>query len=359
MHPSAGAREPCGRPLAHGKMPLVKAIVITRPGPPEALAFRDLPDPAPGPGELLVAVRATAVNRADLLQRRGLYPAPPGSPADIPGLEFAGEVLGGDPAGTGFRAGDRVMGILGGGGYADRLVVPAGQCLPVPPSLSFAEAAAIPETFLTAFDALVLQAGLDAGEVLLVTAAASGVGTAAAQVAREVGALAIGTLRTAAKRARVEQLDLGFAALLDAGSADLAAQLAATSGGRGVNVVLDLVGAASWPLALDALAPRGRIVAVGTLSGARIQLDLATLMRRRATLIGTVLRSRPAAEKAALTSAFAERMLPALAAGRLRPVVDRVMPLAEAAAAHALLERNETLGKVVLLVGSPGSDATR
>ena len=335
------------------------AIVITRPGPPDSLALRELPDPVPGPGELLVRVRATAVNRADLLQRRGLYPAPPGSPAEIPGLEFAGEVLGGDPAETGLAPGDRVMGILGGGGYAERVAVPAGQCLPVPPALSFADAAAIPEAFLTAFDALVLQAGLAPGEVVLVSAAASGVGTAAAQVAREVGAVAIGTLRTASKRSRVEQLDLGFRALLDAGAPDLAAQVAAAAGGRGVDVVLDLVGAASWPLALDALAPRGRIVAVGTMSGTRVELDLGALMRRRATLIGTVLRSRPAAEKEALTRAFAERMLPALAAGRLRPVVDRVLPLAEAAAAHALLERNDTLGKVVLSVDPAGSGPTR
>ena len=335
------------------------AIVITRPGPPDSLALRELPDPVPGPGELLVRVRATAVNRADLLQRRGLYPAPPGSPAEIPGLEFAGEVLGGDPAETSLAPGDRVMGILGGGGYAECVAVPAGQCLPVPPALSFSDAAAIPEAFLTAFDALVLQAGLAPGEVVLVSAAASGVGTAAAQVAREVGAFAIGTLRTAAKRSRVEQLDLGFRALLDAGAPDLAAQVAAAAGGRGVDVVLDLVGAASWPLALDALAPRGRIVAVGTMSGARVELDLGALMRRRATLIGTVLRSRPSDEKVALTRAFAERMLPALAAGRLRPVVDRVLPLAEAAAAHALLERNDTLGKVVLSVDPAGSGPTR
>jgi putative PIG3 family NAD(P)H quinone oxidoreductase len=328
----------------------MKAIVITRPGPPDVLALRELPDPVPGPGELLVAVHATAVNRADLLQRRGLYPAPPGSPAEIPGLEFAGEVLGGALAGSGFSPGDRVMGILGGGGYAERLAVPAGQCLPVPERLSWAEAAALPETFLTAFDALVLQAGLAPGETALITAAGSGVGTAAAQVAREAGARAIGTLRTAAKRERVAALDLGFAALLDAGAPDLAAQLAAAAGPRGVDVVLDLVGAASWPLALDALAPRGRIVAVGTMSGARIELDLGALMRRRATLVGTVLRSRPAEEKAALTRAFAGRMLPALAAGRLRAVVDRVLPLAEAAAAHALLESNDTLGKVVLEV---------
>ena len=333
--------------------------MITRPGPPETLALCELPDPVPGPGELLVRVRATGINRADLLQRRGLYPAPPGSPADIPGLEFSGEVLDGEAEGTGLAPGDRVMGILAGGGYAERLTVPARQCLPVPAALSFAEAAAIPEAFLTAFDALVLQAGLGAGEVLLVSAAASGVGTAAAQVAREVGALAIGTLRTAAKRPRLEQLDLGFLALLDAGAPDLAVQIAAAAGGRGVNVVLDLVGAASWPLALDTLAPRGRIVAVGTMSGARVALDLSALMRRRATLIGTVLRSRSAAEKAALTEAFAERMLPALVAGRLRPVVDRVLPLSEAAAAHALLERNDTLGKIVLSVDPAEPGATR
>jgi putative PIG3 family NAD(P)H quinone oxidoreductase len=328
----------------------MKAIVITRPGPPETLELRDAPDPVPGPGEVLVRVRATAVNRADVLQRRGLYPAPPGSPSDIPGLEFSGEVLGGALDGSGLAPGDRVMGILGGGGYAERLTVPAGQCLPVPEGLSWTEAAAIPEAFLTAFDALVLQAGLAPGETALITAAGSGVGTAAAQIAREVGARSIGTLRSAAKRERVAALDLGFAALLDAGASDLAAQLAAAAGPRGVDVVLDLVGAASWPAALDALAPRGRIVAVGTMSGARIELDLGALMRRRATLIGTVLRSRPAEEKAALTQAFAARMLPALAAGRLRAVVDRVLPLAEAAAAHALLESNETLGKVVLEV---------
>jgi len=157
----------------------------------------------------------------------------------------------------------------------------------------------------------------------------------------------------------LEQLDLGFLALLDAGAPDLAAQIAAAAGGRGVNVVLDLVGAASWPLALDTLAPRGRIVAVGTMSGARVALDLSALMRRRATLIGTVLRSRSAAEKAALTEAFAERMLPALVAGRLRPVVDRVLPLSEAAAAHALLERNDTLGKIVLSVDPAEPGATR
>jgi putative PIG3 family NAD(P)H quinone oxidoreductase len=331
----------------------MKAIVITRPGPPETLELRDAPDPVPGPGEVLVRVRATAVNRADVLQRRGLYPAPPGSPSDIPGLEFSGEVLGGALDGSGLAPGDRVMGILGGGGYAERLTVPAGQCLPVPEGLSWTEAAAIPEAFLTAFDALVLQAGLAPGETALITAAGSGVGTAAAQIAREVGARSIGTLRSAAKRERVAALDLGFAALLDAGASDLAAQLAAAAGPRGVDVVLDLVGAASWPAALDALAARGRIVAVGTMSGARIELDLGALMRRRATLIGTVLRSRPVEEKTTLTRAFAQRMLPALAAGRLRPVVDRVLPLDEAAAAHALIERNDTLGKVVLAVDLP------
>ncbi|MCU0231493.1 MAG: NAD(P)H-quinone oxidoreductase [Acidobacteria bacterium] len=331
----------------------MKAIVITRPGPPETHELRDAPDPVPGPGEVLVRVRATAVNRADVLQRRGLYPAPPGSPSDIPGLEFSGEVLGGALDGSGLAPGDRVMGILGGGGYAERLTVPAGQCLPVPEGLSWTEAAAIPEAFLTAFDALVLQAGLAPGETALITAAGSGVGTAAAQIAREVGARSIGTLRSAAKRERVAALDLGFAALLDAGASDLAAQLAAAAGPRGVDVVLDLVGAASWPAALDALAARGRIVAVGTMSGARIELDLGALMRRRATLIGTVLRSRPVEEKTTLTRAFAQRMLPALAAGRLRPVVDRVLPLDEAAAAHALIERNDTLGKVVLAVDLP------
>lgn len=328
----------------------MRAIVIPRPGPPSVLEARELPDPAAGPGELLVRVRATAVNRADLLQRRGLYPAPAGSPAEIPGLEFAGEIEALGEGVRGWRAGERVMGILGGGGYASRLVLPAEQALAVPGSLPLHEAAAIPEAFLTAFDALSLQARLAPGEVLLVTAAASGVGTAAGQLARELGARAIGTVRSAEKRERLAAADLGYAEVLEGGGAELAEPIRRATGGCGVDVLLDLVGASSWPLALEVLAVRGRIVAVGTLAGAKIELDLGRLMRLRATLIGTVLRSRSAAEKAAVTRAFGERMLAALAAGRLRPVVDRVLPLEQAAFAHELLERNATLGKIVLAV---------
>jgi len=328
----------------------VRAIVIARPGPPSVLEEREVPDPAPGPGELLVRVGATAVNRADLLQRRGLYPAPPGSPALIPGLEVAGEIEDLGPGVRDRRVGERVMGILGGGGYAARVALPAGQAISVPAAMSSCDAAAIPEAFLTAFDAISLQARLAEGEVLLVTAAASGVGTAAGQLARELGARAIGTVRSADKRARLAAADLGYAEVLDAAADGLAAEIRRASGGKGVDVLLDLVGAASWPLALEVLAPRGRIVSVGTMSGARIELDLGRLMRQRATLIGTVLRSRSVAEKTAATRAFAERMLGALAAGRLRPVIDRVLPLSAAAVAHELLERNATLGKIVLAV---------
>ena len=319
------------------------------------LELATVPDPTPGPGEALLRVRATAVNRADVMQRRGHYPPPPGA-SDSIGLEAAGEVVALGPGATGPRVGSRVMALLSGGGYAELVAVPTGQLMPVPDGMGWEDAAAIPEVFITAYLTLRILGRLDEGEVALIHSGASGVGTAAIQIARELGARPIATSRIAERLALPVELGADGVVATDGRFAERVREL---TGGRGADVVLDLVGAACWPLALDALAPRGRIVAVGTLSGARVELDLALLMRRRATLIGTVLRSRTAAEKAVLTRAFAERMLPALAAGRLRPVVDRVLPLAEAAAAHALLEQNDTLGKVVLLVGPPDGDATR
>lgn len=324
----------------------MRAIVVTRAGGPEVLALEERPDPSPGPDEVLVHVHASAMNRADLLQRRGLYPAPPGAPADVPGLEFAGEVALCGARVAAWRPGDRVMGILGGGGHADTVVTHERLCLPVPATADWVQAAAIPEAFLTAFDALFLQARLAAGETVLVPAAASGVGLAALQLAAVAGARAVGSSRSADKRARLAGSGLSVAAL-DL-SADDAARAVRAAAPRGIDVVLDLVGAAGWPVYLDVLAPRARIVVVGTLGGARVELDLARLMRARAAVFGTVLRARPLEEKAALTREFARRMLGFFDDGRLRAEVDRVVPLEQAAEAHAAMESNANAGKIVL-----------
>jgi putative PIG3 family NAD(P)H quinone oxidoreductase len=325
----------------------MRAVVITRHGGPEVLELRERPDPEVGPEDVLVRVRATAMNRADLLQRRGLYPAPPGVVPDVPGLEFAGEVVVSGARVCEWTAGDRVMGILGGGGHADTVVTHERMCLCVPGGLSWEQAAAIPEAFLTAFDALVLQGGLSPGESVLVPAAASGVGLAAVQIALAAGARPIGSSRTPRKR---EQLaTLGLAAVLDLSAAG-AADAVRGAAPRGIDVVLDLVGAPGWPLYLDVLAPRGRIVLVGTMGGGRLEIDASVLMRKRATVIGTMLRARPLEEKIAVTQAFARQMLPLIVAGRLHPVVDRVLDLSDAAPAHAAMESNANAGKIVLRV---------
>jgi len=325
-------------------------MVISRPGGPEVLELRRVPDPVCGPSEVLVRVWATAVNRADLLQRRGLYPAPPGSPADIPGLEFAGEVIDCGAAVSAWRPGDRVMAIVGGGGYAGRIAVAAGTCLRVPDGMGWEAAAAVPEAFLTAHDALVVRGRLAAGESVLVAAAASGIGTAAIQLAAAAGARVLALSRSAGKRTRLS--DLGAEEVLDASAPDLSQSILTATDERGIDVVLDLVGAALWPLYFEVLAELGRVVVVGTLSGARIELDLGALMRRRATLVGTVLRARSIAEKTALTHEFAREVLPYFAAGKVRPVIDRVLPLSAAADAHRVLEENRNFGKVVLRVDS-------
>lgn len=326
----------------------MRALTISRSGGPEVLEVREVAEPLPGRDDVIVRVRASALNRADLLQRRGLYPAPPGAPADIPGLEFAGEVeVCGEGVST-LQPGERVMGIVGGGGQAERLRVHERVCLRIPPGMGFEEAAAIPEAFLTAYDALFARGALQPGESVLIHAAASGVGTAAAAIAAVAGARVVAMSRSAAKRARLSAM--GVDRVLDPAVDDLAGAIRLAAGGHGIDLTIDFLGASSWSLNLDVAAPRGRIVLVGTMGGQKVEADLGVLMRKRLTVIGTVLRSRPLEEKIQLVQAFSRTMLPLLAAGRLRPVVDRVLPLEDAAAGHAALEANETFGKIVLRI---------
>jgi NADPH2:quinone reductase len=335
----------------------MRAVVIARPGGPEVLELRDVARPEPAGGEVRVQVRAFGINRADLLQRRGLYPAPAGAPQDIPGLEFAGAIdaVGPDspdrlPAVPPSRPvegpGSRVMGIVGGGAYAEYAVVPAGHVLPIPPGMTFAEAAAIPEAFLTAFDALE-RLGVTADEWVIVHAVGSGVGTAAVQLIRARGARSIGTSRTPAKLERARGLGCDHG--LDALTGDFAAEVRRITGG-GAHAALDLVGGPLLPTTLAALRERGRHVLVGLTGGARAEVDLSVILRRRLRIEGTVLRTRSRAEKAALTAAFREAVLPLFARGALRPVLDRTMPFERVADAHAYMESNASFGKIVVEV---------
>jgi putative PIG3 family NAD(P)H quinone oxidoreductase len=326
----------------------MRALTILRPGGPEVLEIRSVAEPSIGPEEVLVRVRASALNRADVLQRRGLYPAPPGAPADIPGLEFAGEIEACGTLVATLQPADRVMGIVSGGGQAEKLSIHERLCLRIPPGMSFEDAAAVPEAFLTAYDALFLRGGLAPGEVVLLHAAGSGVGTAAAAIATVAGARVVALSRSADKRRRLEAM--GVHRVLDPAAPNVAEAIRMAAGGDGVGLAVDLIGASSWALNLEVLALGGRLVLVGTMSGAKVEADLGALMRKRLTVVGTVLRSRPIEEKIELVQSFSRTMLPLLAAGRLRPVVDRVVPLEDAASAHEAMERNENFGKIVLRI---------
>lgn len=323
-----------------------RAVVARSPGGPEVLAIDTVEVRDPGPGEIAVRVRAAGVNRADLLQRRGMYPPPPGAPADVLGLEYAGEVEACGPLTARFRPGDRVMGIVGGGGQCERVLVHEREAISVPAGMSWTDAAAIPEAFLTAFDALVTQGGLATGQWVLVHAAASGVGTAAVQLVRAANARCIGTSRTAAKLDRVRRLGLDEALAVADGR--FAERCRALTDGRGVELIIDFVGAAYLGENIAALAPGGRVVVLGLLGGSQGELPLGIVLTRRLTLIGSTLRGRPIEEKIALARAFEARGMPLFAAGRIRPVVDAVLPLERVREAHERLERNDTVGKIVL-----------
>jgi NADPH2:quinone reductase len=329
----------------------MRAIVIAQPGGPEVLTLAERPDPSPSLGEVRVRIHATAVNRADLLQRMGLYPAPPDAPSDIPGLEYAGvvDVLGAGV--TDLAVGDRVFGLAPGGTYAEAVTVHARAVARLPAELSFVEGAAIPEAFITAYDAMVSQGGLASGERVLVHAVGSGVGTAAVQIARAIGAEAIGTARTADKLARAKALGMRHG--IHAKGATFADDVLAVTGNDGVDVVLELVGGAYVAEDLRCVALHGRIVVVGMLAGANVDLNLSVLMRRRATLHGTMLRSRPLEDRILAMRTFARHVVPLFSAEsstRMVPVVDRTFPWEKAGDAHSYLATNEGFGKVVLEV---------
>ena len=305
---------------------------------------------------VLVRVHGAGLNRADLLQLAGNYPAPAGSPPDIPGLEFAGIVEAVGPTARGVEVGGRVFGIAGGGAQAEYIVVPAAQCAPVPDGLDLVTMGGAPEAFVTAHDALVTRAGLQAGEWVLVHAVGSGVGTAALQLATALGARVIGTARTPAKLDRCRELGLAHAIvppLTDDGDLDvdaLAWSIAEATDG-GAHVTIDLAGGRYAEVDIAAAALRGRIVLVGTIAGVTAKLPIHITMAKRLSIFGTVLRARNAEDKAAATTAFVRDVVPLLADGRIAPVVDAVFPLDRAAEAYALVASDKTFGKVILECG--------
>ena len=323
----------------------MQAITLPSYGDPEVLTLAELEDPEPGPGEVLLDVAATAVNRADLMQRRGHYPPPPGAPAH-PGLECSGTVAALGEGVAGWQVGDRVCALLSGGGYASRVAVPAGQLLPVPAGLSLVEAAALPEVACTVWSNVFQLAALQPGEVLLVHGGASGIGTMAVQLAAHAGARVLTTVGSPAKAERVVALGAERAVLYR--EEDFVQVVREVAGGA--DVVLDGIGASYLARNVDVLADGGRLLVIGLQGGARAELDLSALLRKRGTVHATSLRSRPAAQKAAIVAAVLAVVWPAIEAGHVRPVVDRVLPLAEAAQAHRVVEASEHVGKVVLEV---------
>ncbi|MDT0267041.1 NAD(P)H-quinone oxidoreductase [Streptomyces sp. DSM 44915] len=320
----------------------MRAITIPEPGGPEALVWAEVPDPVAGPGEVLVEVVASGVNRADVLQRQGFYDPPPGA-SPYPGLECAGRIVALGPGVTDWRVGDEVCALLAGGGYAELVNVPAGQLLPVPAAVGLVAAGALPEVLCTVWSNVFQTAGLRAGETLLVHGGASGIGTAAIQLARAFGARVAVTAGSAEKLARCREL--GAELLIDYQRDDFVEELRRVGG---ADVILDIVGARYLARNIAALAPGGRLAVIGFQGGVKAELDLRALLAKRGTISATSLRARPPAEKAALVAEVREHVWPLLADGRLRPVVDRLLPLPEAAQAHRVLEASGHVGKVLL-----------
>jgi putative PIG3 family NAD(P)H quinone oxidoreductase len=329
----------------------MRAVVLTEFGGPEVLRLTEVPVPVPAADELLVRVHATALNRADLLQRRGFYPNPFPTAHDIPGMEFAGEVV---SAAARFKPGDHVMGIVSGGAYAEYVTIPAAQAMRTPRGMSLVDAAAIPEVFITAWDALVLQGGLKSGGAALVHAGASGVGTAAIQICRAMGAQIIVTCSGA--RGGIDKMqacrNLGASLVVDYTAQDFAKAVADYTNGRGVDVVLDVIGGDYTVRNVACLAHKGRIIQVGTMAGPSKDFNVASLMPKRASITGTVLRPRPKEEKIAVSLAFAEALLPDFDAGVLKPVIDKRFTLDQIVAAHEHMEANANIGKIVVIIAA-------
>ena len=327
----------------------MRAAVITAPGGPDVLSIEQRPVPVPGRGEVLVRVRASAINRADILQRMGRYPAPDGAPADIPGLEFAGDVVALGDGAERLAIGTRVCGLVAGGAHAEFIVTHQRTVAVVPDVMSWETAGATPEAYITAWDAMLVQAGLRDGETVLVHAVGSGVGLAAVQIARAYGATVYGTARGA------EKLDVARAMGMKDGcqpgeAAWIAAAVMEWTDGRGVDVVVDLVGGDYTSGSLAAMAPRGRLMLIGALAGSRATMDLRLVLSRRLVIRGTVLRSRPLDERIATAQGYEREILPRLASGAIVPRIDARFELAQIAAAHTLLEGNGTIGKVALSI---------
>lgn len=324
----------------------MKAVLI-REDEACSLYVGEAPTPSPSPSQVLIRARATAVNRADLLQRRGFYP-PPSGESDIIGLEVSGEIAEVGSAVQGWRAGDRVCSLLAGGGYAEYAVSDANMLLPVPEHMTFEEAAAIPEVFYTAFVNLFLEAGLEKGQRVLIHAGASGVGTAAIQLARVEGAVVWVTVGSAEKAKRCRALGAQHA--INYKTEDFAGRLAAETGGRGMDVILDCVGASYLEKNLESLAYRGRLVIIGAMGGVNADLSLRLLMSRRLRVIGSVLRSRPLSEKIVITQEIRARVWPLFEQKAIHPVIDSVYPLEAIEAAHQRMAENKNFGKIVLTV---------
>ncbi|MBI1943434.1 MAG: NAD(P)H-quinone oxidoreductase [Betaproteobacteria bacterium] len=323
----------------------MRCIEIARPGGPEVLTPAERPLPAPKPGEILVKVAAAGVNRPDVLQRMGSYPVPPGA-SDLPGLEIAGEVAACGAEVTKWKVGDRVCALVSGGGYAEYCAAPAAQALPVPQGLSPVEAASLPETFFTVWSNVYDRAGLKPGESLLVQGGSSGIGVTAIQMAAAMGNRVFATAGSDEKCAAC--LRLGAERAINYRTQDFAAEIRSATGGKGVDVILDMVGGDYAPRELKCLADEGRLVFIAFLRGPKTELDINELMRRRLTLTGSTLRPRPVEFKAAIARRLQERVWPLIEAGRIRPVIHRSFPLAEARAAHALMESSQHIGKLVL-----------
>lgn len=325
----------------------MRAITISAPGGPDVLTLEEVPDPSPGPGEVLIDIAAAGLNRADLLQRQGLYPPPPGAPP-YPGMECSGTVAAVGEGVTQWKPGDQVCALLGGGGYAEKVVVEAGHVLPVPDGVGLVEAAGLPEAACTVHSNVVTLGRLSAKETFMIQGGASGIGTFAIQLGRALGTTVACTAGTQAKLERCRELGASLA--ISYRDQDFVAELSEFTSGRGADVILDVMGASYLMRNISALASNGRLVIIGMQGGTRTEIDLNALLRKRASVIATTLRARPSHEKTAIVAAVREQVWPLVANGQVRPVIDTIVPLAEARRAHELMEAGAHTGKILLSV---------